>query len=162
MYSWLAVLETMWGDRAGRAPRLFQINPHNFSGRRLYRLTGETPGALWCTNCCRELVTGPNHHGTPDAGWLAENLARWGDWEGGCILVCGNIAQSTFRRLAAPPPCRTVFLPHPAARSWTTTALTRAGRLIREGRHSLWLRLEAGGRLAAYKLPEGWYAARVL
>src|SRR5271163_832108 len=90
----VAILDTMWGDREGRATRFFRINPSNFSGRRLYKWVGEeNVSNLFVTNACKELVTDPKHHGKPDPEWLAENLRRL---HPDLVLVCGNIAQRAF------------------------------------------------------------------
>lgn len=157
---WLAILETMWDWRAmtsgagyREAPPFFCINPDNFSGRRLYQWTEEEPGCLWCTNVCPELVSGPEHHGTPSVERLAANLQRWrslrkldGDsldsrGRGWGYLCCGNVVQDTFDRLAEKPPGRILYVPHPAARTWTKATLEQVGRYIRDGRRSLRVRI---------------------
>ena len=147
----VAVLETMWDWRSqtseagyNQAPRYFRINPQNFSGRRLYKLIG-SESKLLVTNACRELVTGPEHHGKPDPQWLAENLSILDGQlerlpqhvrenevsplirEGlkfpaiQVLLVCGRIAQWTYRNCGfEPQEARVVEIPHPAARTvWT-------------------------------------------
>jgi hypothetical protein len=75
----VALLESMWGWRgyhsAGEdAPRFFQINPENFSGKRLHRLT--MPCDLVVTNACRTVQESANHHGKPDPEWVKENIAQ--------------------------------------------------------------------------------------
>lgn len=142
----VAVLETMWGDREGRAPRYFKINPHNKSGKRLYKFVGpENAHRLVVTNCCRELVTSANHHGKPDAKWLHENLTRLNP---SIILVCGAVARKTFRESgyalsdknidfeyfsSLDVDGRTVFwLLHPAARTWTKKQLRETERRIQK------------------------------
>ena len=144
----LAVLDTMWGGRAGNAPNFFAINQHNFSGKRLYRLTGEEPGCLWCTNVCPELVSGPEQHGTPSVERLTTNLDRWQtskvtDSEKRVYLVCGRVAQGVFDQITWPVG-RTIYLPHPAARNWTNKALDRAAKFIQDGKHHMLLRIENG------------------
>ena len=115
----LAVLETMWGNSPGQASRFFKINPKNFSGRRLYSLIG--PGNnLLVTNACRELVTSAKHHGKPDPQWLFENLNRLHQrilFD--VVLVCGKVAQSTFKQCGFryPSHVRIIEIPHPAARA---------------------------------------------
>lgn len=124
----VAILETMWDWRgmtsgAGyqEAPRFFQINPENFTGRRLYKLIG--PDAkLLVTNACRELVSSPTQHGTPDPKWLAENLAEIEVNHPKAapidvLLVCGKVAQKTYRECKyRPTTARVIEIPHPAAR----------------------------------------------
>lgn len=141
----VAILETMWDWRqqtsdAGyrQAPKFFRINPKNFSGRRLYRLIG--PNAqLLVTNACRELVSGPQHHGKPDPEWLAGNLAeiesrRPDSAAIDVLLVCGRVAQATFKtcgyRLRSET-ARVIEIPHPAARSvWTAEYIAEVQRRI--------------------------------
>lgn len=145
MPRWLCVLETMWGSRAGKAPPYFCISPRNHSGRRLYQLTGEKPGCLWCTNVCPELVTGPNHHGVPSVTWLASNLGKWLSYktaEGPALLVCGSVAQRTFSQLPRPP-YRTVYVPHPAARNWRAEHVGQVTLLL-QGTASLNIRINRG------------------
>lgn len=135
----VAVLETMWDWRnqttsAGyrrEAPRHFQINPRNFSGRRLHKLVGDAQ--LIVTNACRELVSSAREHGTPDPQWLGENLSQLAPID--VLLLCGKVAQRTFREcavaLTAPLGARIVEIPHPAARGyWTRETITAVQRQI--------------------------------
>jgi hypothetical protein len=110
----VVVLETMWGTPRDVAPGFFRINPENHSGRRLYKLLGERKFLV--TNACKELVGGPNQHGTPDPEWLAHNLQRL---TFDLLLVCGKVAQRTYLASKYKPDVITLFTPHPAARSWT-------------------------------------------
>lgn len=143
----VAVLESMWDWRAmtsgagySEAPRYFRINPENYSGRRLYRLIGEGCNLL-VTNACRELVRSAKEHGTPNPAWLAENLRLLdgGDDEGRTgrvqvLLVCGKVAQETYRRCGLVLPKATVLeMPHPAARLvWTKDKIEAMAARIRE------------------------------
>jgi hypothetical protein len=120
----VAVLDTMWGERNGRAPRWFPINPQNHSGRRLYKLVGACE--LLVTNACPQLVNHATRHGKPDPKWLAENLARL---EPALILACGNVAQRTLKESGFRG--RTVKIPHPAARIWTKKRVQRTARKIK-------------------------------
>lgn len=156
---YLCILDTMWSDRAGRAPKWYCINPKNHSGSRLYRITGEESGCLWCTNVCKELVTSPHQHGQPDVLWLKKNLEeyaakrtnpRW-EWT---YLVCGVTAQTCFEVLMPERPAgRVVFLPHPAARNWTRLALRQAAEHVQEGRADLAMRI-VDGRLRVRRLAD--------
>jgi hypothetical protein len=124
----VAVLDTMWGERNARAPRYFQINPNNRSGKMLYRLVGPYR-RLWVTNSCREMVNNARRHGKPDPGWLAENLRRL---KPDLVLVCGKVAQKTFRE-ACPMKwdgCDDISIPHPAARNWSQKQIKRIARKI--------------------------------
>lgn len=139
----VAILEVMWdwrqmtsGAGYAEAPRYFQINPQNHSGRRLYRLVG-LDASLVVTNACRELVTGPTQHGTPDPVWLAENLRildgdildeQYID----LLLVCGKVAQRTFKVCKyRPRAARVIEIPHPAARSvWTREFIAETAKTI--------------------------------
>ena len=128
----VAILETMWGERAGRAPRYFKINPYNCSGRRLYKLIG--PGHnLLVTNACRELVTSANKHGKPDAGWLLDNLMRL---QPDLILVCGKVAQKTFEETGynghEASKSEALYIAHPAARNWTSKRLKETQKQIQK------------------------------
>jgi hypothetical protein len=126
----VAVLETMWGYRTGRAPRYFKINPLNASGRRLYKLVGEqNKERLLLTNVCRELVTKAKHHGKPDPDWLAENLIRL---DPDIILVCGRVAQKTFKECGYVPLRKPIYMLHPAARNWTKARLREVQRKIQK------------------------------
>lgn len=105
-----------------RAPRWFTINPHNHSGRRLYRLVG-TGAELLVTNACPQLQHGPNDHGTPDPIWLAQNLRMLIPFN--MLLVCGKVAQDTYDKTDFQPAKRipVIRIPHPAARMWTRSML---------------------------------------
>jgi hypothetical protein len=126
----LAVLETMWGT-PGNADELFPINPGNFTGKRLYWLLGHNE--LLCTNACREQVSGPSEHGTPDPSWLNANLQKLSY---DLLLVCGKVAQATYDRCAYTPACRIIRIPHPAARGcWNKHYLAATQKLIQSGPH---------------------------
>jgi hypothetical protein len=129
-------------SRAGysEAPRFFRINPNNYSGRRLYKICGPK-AKLLVTNACRELVSGPNHHGTPDPVWLAENLAeiesrRPDSATIDVLLVCGKVAQKAFidsRYVLKSSECRVIQIPHPAARGvWTADYIEQIKSQIQE------------------------------
>lgn len=143
----VAILETMWdwrGQTSGagykEAPRYFRINPKNFSGRRLYRLVGPTARML-VTNACRDLGNGPRDHGTPDPAWLGENLRLLDgqipgsiDWKPDVLLVCGKIAQRTYKLCGyTPAGARVIEIPHPAARVWTRVRLDQTAQMIQRG-----------------------------
>ena len=142
MMNVVAILETMWDWRGmtsgagyAEAPRFFRINPQNHTGRRLYKLIG--PDAkLLVTNACRELVSGPREHGTPNPQWLAENLAeievnRPDSATIDVLLVCGKVAQATFRECGyKPKAARIIEIPHPAARTWTRAQIEAISDLI--------------------------------
>lgn len=127
----LVILDTMWG-RAGAADRWFTINPRNHSGSRLYRLTGLSLGQVWVTNACPQQTGHANAHGKPDGNWLLDNLmmlpARAMRLP---LLVCGKVAQDTFRRMEYEHDGPVVELLHPAARTWTKETLTAVERKLR-------------------------------
>lgn len=142
----VAILETMWDwesatSAAGykEAPRFFRINPRNYSGKRLYKLIG--PDAqLLVTNACRELVSGPQHHGKPDSIWLAQNLElievrRPDSASIDVLLVCGKVAQKAFEQCTyKPKTARIVYMPHPAARQvWTREFIEQKANEIQKG-----------------------------
>lgn len=153
----IAILETMWDWRAktssagySEAPRYFRINPQNFTGRRLYKLVGPT-ARLLVTNACRELVSGPQHHGTPDPIWLGENLRILDgvkgilpggglvpddQWRIDLLLVCGKVAQKTYKACGYVPKAASVLeIPHPAARTvWSSEFIRRIQTEIRDAR----------------------------
>lgn len=140
----VAILETMWDWRsmtssAGyqKAPRYFRINPNNFSGRRLYKLI-DGNGNLLVTNACMELASSAKEHGNPSPEWLAQNLqlmdvggvedhlnhtiqfnenVKQGKID--LLLVCGKVAQTTYKDCGYIPKNATVIeMPHPAARAY--------------------------------------------
>lgn len=158
----IAILEEMWDWRsmtsgAGyveRAPSHFQINEDNFTGRRLYDFLGHHD--LLVTNACPELVTSASGRGKPDKKWLSNNLRAL--WPFELLLVCGKVAQQTYsladtmdRYSPRQPRARVIEMPHPAARTWTRSALAWARRLIQEGSGDLSMRL-AQGRLVVTPL----------
>lgn len=132
------------GAGYSEAPRYFRINSENYSGKRLYKLVG--PNArLLVTNACRELVTGPEKHGKGDPVWLGENL-RTLDGTGilpdgvvsariEVLLVCGKVAQETYRRCGyTPSQARVIEIPHPAARMvWTREKIQAIAALVQGG-----------------------------
>lgn len=136
----VAILEVMWDWRAmttgagyrQEAPRYFVINKQNFSGRRLYKLCG-SDASLIVTNACRELVSSAKERGTPNPPWLATNL---GDLDGegdiDVLLVCGRVAQATYKACGyVPRRARVIEIPHPAARQvWTREKLAEVSQQI--------------------------------
>lgn len=150
----VAILEVMWdweaktssAGYAETAPPYFSINPHNFTGRRLYSWLGHSD--LLVTNACPELVSSARGRGTPDPGWLQDNLLDLEPFE--LLLVCGRVAQATYDRAWAKK-VRTIEVPHPAARCWTRKGLDFTTRIIREGTLSLSLNY-VSGRLVATPL----------
>lgn len=154
----VAVLEIMWDWRAatssmgygkGLAPRSYRINPNNFTGRRLYNWLGTTESKikgsqlkyseLKVTNACPQLVNSASGRGIPDANWLRENLEILEPIK--LLLVCGKVAQETFVKCCEPSPtflaARILFVPHPAARMWTSQALSTVRRVVQEGQHDV-------------------------
>ena len=127
MYDWRSM--TSDASYTELAPRSYTINPHNMSGKRLYKMIG--PDAwLNVTNACPQLVSSASERGTPDAKWLAENLAEMRPFD--LVLICGEVARQTYR-LSSTIGARLIEMPHPAARTWTTQSLAFAARLIQEG-----------------------------
>jgi hypothetical protein len=119
----LVILDTMWGT-VGRAPRWFEINPRNHSGRRLYRITDTAPGEIWVTNACPQSVGHARQHGQPSTIWLATCLhALPRHLRRVPLLVCGKVAQRTYEAAKWRHGGPVVLLPHPAARSWTKQQL---------------------------------------
>lgn len=121
----LAVLDTMYNwkrlaDGHTEAPRYFRINPRNTTGRRLYRLIGED-NQLLVTNCCKEIGSNSNSHGTPDSVWLSENLIELKEWFD-LLLICGGVAKKTYRETDLEFP-RVMHIMHPAARTWTKSMI---------------------------------------
>ena len=131
-YDVVVVLESMWDWRSmtsqfgyTEAPAYFRINPHNHSGKRLHFLLQGFDFVV--TNACRELVGGPNEHGTPDPKWLADNL---NSVEFNKLLVCGRVAWNTYIASGYSLQCRqakqtVVKIKHPAARDWTKEEMDR-------------------------------------
>lgn len=114
----VVLLDTMYGGQ-GEAPGMYRINPHNHSGKRLYHFLGDYD--FWCTNSCREYMQRSTDHGTPDPEWVHFNLGRV-DWK--LLLVCGNVAKTTFSQLEERYKDRNVLrIAHPAARNWTKLAI---------------------------------------
>lgn len=133
----VALLESMWDWRgmtsgAGyqEAPRYFRISPDNFSGRRLYRIVGPR-SQLLVTESCRELVTSASRHGTPDPAWVHENLTILEEHGLDVLLLCGKVAQKTFRASGYITKAHVIEMDHPAARRWTNAALDEVAARIK-------------------------------
>lgn len=133
----LAILEVMWDWRSmtstvgykEEAPRIYRINPENFTGKRLYNWL-ENQYVLFVTNACKELVRSASEKGTPDPKWLSSNIKTAQPVD--LILVCGKVAQSTFD-MRDKGESRVVMCPHPAARTWNKESLHRMRRVIHTG-----------------------------
>jgi hypothetical protein len=124
---YLVVLETMWSDTSGVAPRWFPINAYNHSGRRLYKLTDSAYPSVWVTNACPQRTTHARLHGTPSPRWLYDSLTGL---PAGArrlpLLICGAVARDTYKASGYAHRGPVLFMLHPAARTWTKTALRRA------------------------------------
>lgn len=154
----VAVLPEMWDwsdlpTSAGykeTAPPWFKINPHNVVGGRLYNWLGHD--RLLVTNVCSELASSAKGRGKPNPTWLQTNLEAIRDkWGISQLLVCGNVAQSTFECVPVDFGCRVLFLPHPAARSWTARSLQFIQTVVQDGESNLHLQFQ-GSRLVARPL----------
>ena len=133
----VAILETMWDWRsmtsnAGyeQAPKFFRINPSNHSGRRLYKLIG-SDAKLLVTNACKDLVSGPEHHGMPDSEWLRTNLSELEKHGFDLLLICGKVAQRTFKECKHITKAKVLEIPHPAARGWSRKVIDDTAKQIR-------------------------------
>ncbi len=120
----VVVLEVMWGLRGDRPRRWFEINPYNHSGRRLISLVGHEHFVV--TNACPDVVYSATGRGTPSKKWLQANL---GFLQPDVLLLCGNVAQSTFEEFMAPN-AKVLRLMHPAARTWSMESIKKAKRQI--------------------------------
>jgi hypothetical protein len=134
----LAVLETMWDYRVSnsksfKAPRYFEINPLNFSGKRLYYFIGHEN--LLVTNACPSVVNNASQHAVPDVEWLDKNV---NGIEANLILVCGVVARNTFLQIKRPD-TRIIIMPHPAARNWTKGAMELMRDKIQNSQDSLFV-----------------------
>lgn len=125
----VVVLEVMWGMKGDKPARWFQINPYNHSGRRLIEIIGH--GDFTVTNACPEIVYNANHRGKPSAKWLAGNLSRL---QPQVVIVCGNVAQKTFKASMAPN-AKVFKMPHPAARTWSKQSIAQWCKRIQ--RHTI-------------------------
>jgi hypothetical protein len=123
----VVVLEVMWGLPGDLPCRWFRINPYNFSGARLIKLIGHSNFLV--TNACPDVAYNANGRGTPDAGWLAHNLAKL---QPEVLLVCGRVAQATFKPHMVASRTKVISLPHPAARNWSKARIKRAQRRVQE------------------------------
>lgn len=120
MWDWRSATSSA-GVSKCRAPKFFIINRNNFSGRRLYSLIGNDVRLL-VTESCKELVKSAKEHGTPDPIWLASNLTllHSGLFKPSVILLCGKVAQKTFKDSKFVTHACVIEIPHPAARVvWT-------------------------------------------
>jgi hypothetical protein len=123
----VAILAVQWGYPGDRVRPWFRINPYNHSGRRLIQIIGHT--RFMVTNACPQLVCRASQQGTPDALWLQNNLSQLAPE---LVLVCGKVAQATFKRDMVGPGVRVLKLPHPAARTWTKRDIARWAKRVQE------------------------------
>jgi len=122
----VVILEVMWNWEARtsgagyttRAPRWFDINPRNHTGRRLHAWLADY--SFKVTNACPDLVYSAKGRGTPDRQWLSENLIALQPFD--LLLVCGKVAQATYAPKDAGT-ARIIELPHPAARQWNAAGI---------------------------------------
>ena len=145
----VALLDSMWGwggyyNAGEEAPRSFRINPENHSGSRLYRLCGNH--FLLVTNCCRFVQYSAKDHGKPDAEWVRENLIFLRKEKMDLLLLCGRVAQETFRQICQVPKLHEVgtmlitpeeplpftyfCIDHPAARRWSKSKMDSTAQEI--------------------------------
>src|ERR1700690_397009 len=69
------LLDTFWGERAGRiSPRWYNINPNNYSGKKIYKLTGCNFREVMVGNICKYQVGYSNELGKPDLDWVKSNF----------------------------------------------------------------------------------------
>lgn len=143
----VVILEVMWDWEARtsiagyeqRAPRSFQINPRNFTGRRLHAWLKDYEFRV--TNACPQLVNSAKGRGTPDKQWVKENLTLLAPFS--LLLVCGKVAQATYDAADAQS-ARIIEMPHPAARGWTTAGLAAVPQAIQ---NSASLRIALNGTI---------------
>lgn len=123
-----------------RAPRFFDINPNNHTGRWLHKwLRGFDEFKV--TNACPQLVSSAKGRGKPCKEWVRENLQLLSPFD--VLLVCGKVAQETYSRLSAGN-ARVIEMPHPAARFWSNQGRKLAEEVITTGRESCRILATAG------------------
>jgi hypothetical protein len=115
----LVILEVMWGPANG-ARNLFQINPNNHSGRRLYKIM---PGRFLVGDACPGIVSSAKERGIPSVDHL-ESVFDYAIGRGytlPVVVIGGKIARETFEKMPVKPEIkRVMFIPHPAARAFWT------------------------------------------
>jgi len=121
----VAVLAVQWGYPGDRVCRWFYPNPYNHSGGRLIKLIGHAGFTM--TNACSDIVYRAAQQGTPDPAWLRANLKAL---RPDVVLVCGAVAQGTFKRDMVPKGARVFKLPHPAARTWSRRLIEQWSKRI--------------------------------
>lgn len=125
----------MWGwhgyhDAGNLAPRFFRINPNNHSGRRLYKICGPEHNLI-VTNSCPIVQSSANHHGKPDPVYVAENLNKAFEDGADLFLICGRIAQETYKAANFHWVFPNVyFMDHPASRRWTVAKFEAARNAV--------------------------------
>lgn len=116
----LVILDTMWGHCSKKADQWFPINDRNFSGNRLYKLTGSRFPEVWVTNACRMMTTHATLHGDPSIEWLNNNLEMLPAYAKKLpLLVCGKVAKKVFKQVTYEHQGPILKIMHPAARTWT-------------------------------------------
>lgn len=121
----VAVLAVQWGFPGDRVSRYFRINPYNHSGKRLIRIIGHRQFIV--TNACSDIAYSAAQQGTPDPEWLRANLATLAP---DVVLVCGSVAQATFKRNMVPKGCKVLKMMHPAARTWSARDIEQARKRV--------------------------------
>lgn len=111
----IVILDTMWGNEHAK---LFQINPKNRSGYRLHKIISSR---FLVGNSCDGIAPNAKTHGTPSPEYLQSvfEYATEKGFEPNLLIIGGKVAQKTYMSLRCAPKCRTLFMPHPAARFWT-------------------------------------------
>jgi hypothetical protein len=119
----VVILEVMWGLPGDSPRRWFKINPFNHSGKRLIKIIGHSRFTV--TNACPDVVHSAKGRGKPDPSWLAANLKTLNP---SLVIVCGRVARDTFKRGMVSKDAKVLYLPHPAARTWSKQSIERARR----------------------------------
>lgn len=128
----VVVLEVMWGLRGDPPLRWFNINPYNHSGRRLIDIVGHSDFQV--TNSCPDVVYSASSRGTPDPEWLRRNLRVL---QPDLVLVCGRVANATFKPDMVRRDAKVIVMQHPAARTWSRAKIVAAQRRVQKAITSL-------------------------
>ena len=118
-------------DVGKNMPIFFTINPRNYTGKKLYKMT--RGHYMVVTNACPILGYGPKSKGETDLDHIKKgiyykfpNIEKKFDM----LLVCGKQAQEAVYQIEEEIDVPIIFMPHPASRTLTNLLTDRVEEYI--------------------------------
>jgi hypothetical protein len=103
------------------APLWWHPGDSSVSSRNLRKMVPDSENLL-CINACPYIVASAIHHGVPEPLYVAGLLRRLEPFT--CLLVCGNVAKSTFKLSPYKGEHPVLYIHHPAWRAWSNALFT--------------------------------------